>query len=120
MDFETWRTITIVSAAVGQGLFVVLYLTFPWWKGFLGRALFFKALALGLLANTVAVARVYALPNEDAIITSLYGLVSVGIWAQFFAFLSVRMQRRAPSLDRPSTDPRPTRDRQAHRQRGRD
>ena len=51
MDLEWWRTATIATAAVGQSLLVLLYATFPWYRTFLGRALFIKALTFVLLID---------------------------------------------------------------------
>lgn len=85
-DLDTWRMLIIALAAVGQTLFVILYTTFPWYRTFLGRALFIKATTFMLLLNTAALGRIWDWPHEDAIIVALYGLTAFGIWAQFVAF----------------------------------
>lgn len=87
MDLEWWRTATIASAAVGQSLFVLLYVTFPWYRTFLGRALFIKALTLALLIDVAVVGRVWDWKHEDIWIVALYGLTAFGIWAQLVAFI---------------------------------
>lgn len=89
-DIELWRTINIAGAALGQTLFVALYMTFPWWRAFLGRALFFKAVAFALLVDVAVAGRIWDWPNEDATFVVLYGIVGVGIWCQLFAFAKVK------------------------------
>ena len=79
MTLDFWRSVTITVTAVGQTLFVLLYTTFPWWRTFLGRALFYEALAFALLVDTAVAVRVWDLWNEDVIIVALYGLVATGV-----------------------------------------
>lgn len=93
-SWEFWRTVALLSAAVGQTLFVALYATFPWWEKFLGRALFFKALALGALADVAVAGRIWDWPYEDQTFTVLYWTLSLGIWAQAYAFLRVRLRHQ--------------------------
>lgn len=90
-DMNFWRTVTIITAAIGQTLFVALYLTWPWWKEFLGRALFTKAVSLGALLDVAVIGRLTDWPKEDFTFVTLYGLVALGIWIQLIAFLRVRM-----------------------------
>ena len=85
-DIDFWRGVLIAAAALGQTLFVLLYMTFPWYRTFLGRALFIKALTFMLLLDTAAAGRVWDWPHEDVWIITLYGLTALGIWAQFTAF----------------------------------
>lgn len=91
---ETWRSIALVSMALGQTIFAVLYVTWPWWKNFLGQALFFKAISFGVLLDALLVGRMYDWPYEDATFTVLYYVVAVAIWWQVFAFLRVRYNAR--------------------------
>lgn len=90
MGIDFWRTTAIISAAVGQTLFVLLYATFPWWRTFLGRSLFFFAAALGLLLDVAVVGRMLDWKYEDNTFVCLYFLLSTGIWVQFGAFLRVK------------------------------
>jgi hypothetical protein len=92
-SIEIWRTIAIVSAAVGQTSFILLYLTFPWWQNFLGRSLFFKAVALGLLVDAVVVGRIWDWRYEDATFVALYFTLSVGVWVQLVAFARVKFRK---------------------------
>lgn len=92
-DLELWRTVMLYAVAIGQTLFVALYLTFPWYRSFLGRALFFKGLMLALLVDTGLFAREYPrLLAWDAVFVILYGLLALGVWFQFLAFLKVRAE----------------------------
>ena len=93
-DINFWRTVTISTAAVGQTLFIGLYVTFPWWRSFLGRALFGKAVVLLVLVDFAALSRLFGFGGVDRIFVVLYGLLALGIWVQFFAFLRVRLQHR--------------------------
>ena len=94
-NLDFWRGVTLASAAVGQTFFVALYLTFPWWTTFLGRALFYKAVILMILADLAITARVFDFLNVDALFVIVYGLLASGIWFQFFAFLKVKRAGRA-------------------------
>lgn len=89
-DIDTWRTGTLISMAVGQTAFAILYLTFPWWKTFLGRGLFYKAVMFAVLLDLALLARVFDLLQNDILFVILYIGLSIGIWWQFFAFLRVK------------------------------
>lgn len=86
-DIDTWRTALLGLAALGQTTFVVLYLTFPWWGTFFGRALFYKALTLAIFLDVVWVARTFGYRPDELYVT-LYGFLAVGIWWQVWAFLN--------------------------------
>lgn len=95
---EFWRTAGILFTAIGQTFFTLLYLTFPWWANFLGRALFFKATAFMLLVDVAVAGRVWDWPYEDAMFVCLYWLVGLGVWYQASAFLRVRLQNRQDAV----------------------
>jgi ABC-type sugar transport system permease subunit len=99
-SIEFWRTVTIIIAALGQTMFVLLYMTFPWWEEFLGRALFFKACALGLLVDVAVAGRIWDWTYEDETFVVLYAILATGIIAQFVAFLRVRLQGRQDDVAR--------------------
>lgn len=86
-SLDLWRTVTIGTAAVGQTLFVAFYVTLPWWRTFLGRALFTFATLFALLVDVAVCGRVWDWPGEDACIVALYGLVALGVWGQLIAFI---------------------------------
>lgn len=98
-DLELWRTILIVFAAVGQTLFVSFYLTLPWWRTFLGRALFVKATSLVLLLDIAVVGRTIDWTHEDLTFVILYGLMGLGIWTQLVAFVKQGRGRHQPLDD---------------------
>jgi len=108
-DLDLWRRITVIAAATGQTVFIALYLLFPWWKSFLGRALFYKAIVFGLLLNVATVGFAFDWPMEDWTIVFLYGLVASGIWGQNVAFVKVRAQGRQHNLgdERPMSNETP-------------
>lgn len=89
-DLETMRTAGLGFAVIGQLGFVALYATFPWWQTFLGRALFFKAVALGAICTFAFFSRLHDWPRDDEVFTTFYWLLGLGIWAQFAAFFIVK------------------------------
>jgi len=97
-SIEFWRTAGILFAAVGQTLFALLYVTFPWWKNFLGRALFFKAVVFMVLVDVAVAGRIWDWPHEDAIFVGLYWVLGLGIWVQVAAFARVKWQRREDTV----------------------
>lgn len=98
MNVEFWRTAGIIAAAVGQTVFALLYLTYPWWKTFLGRALFFKAGALCILMDVAVFGRIYDWPAEDLTFVFLYWVLTIGVWFQFAAFLRVRLHQQPEAV----------------------
>lgn len=98
-EIETWRTFNILFTAVGQTLFISFYLTLPWWRTFLGRALFVKSMSFALLVDVAVLGRIYEWPYEDATFVVLYGLVGIGAWGQFIAFVKQGRDRHQPADD---------------------
>lgn len=90
-DLDFWRTATLAFVALGQVAFVMLYATFPWYKSFLGRALFFKGFTFLLLTGFAVLARLLDLGGEDKLFVVLYALLGLGVWAQTLAFLRTRL-----------------------------
>lgn len=97
--YEWYKGIAIV-ASLGQTLFVVLYATFPWYRSFLGRALFIKGLTLTLLLDTALAGVLWDWSHEDVWVVTLYGFMAFGIWAQLIAFLV----HRFGNIDQDSTE----------------
>lgn len=62
--FDVWLLLPLMLSAFPQTAFVLLY-GMPvfgageWWRDYVGRALFFKALTLGLLLDVLAVRLLY-------------------------------------------------------------
>lgn len=92
-DIDFWRGATIGIAAIGQTSFVAMYLNFPWWRSYLGRALFVHAFTFALLVNVGLAGLVWNWPGEDGTFVALYGLVALGIWGQVIAFIRVHADR---------------------------
>lgn len=99
-DVEVWRTINIIFVALGQTLFVLLYVTFPWWRSFLGRALFIEATTFCLLVDVAVAGRVWDWPGEDAIFVLLYGIVGLGVWIRLYAFVKVTLTSKRSDWER--------------------
>ena len=93
-SLEELRVVFFAMAALLQTLFVVLYLTFPWYKTFLGRALFGKAFVLAVTLDTVILARVFDWDGFEVIFTFLSFALVLGIFAQLVAFFKVRVEGR--------------------------
>lgn len=91
---EEIRVGLFASAALLQTAFVVLYITFPWYKTFLGRALFGKAVALAVVMDTFIIARLFGMSDVDLVFTVLYGGLVLGIGAQLVAFWKVKAEGR--------------------------
>lgn len=89
-DLEHWRTFFLVLSGLGATLFVLLYLTFPWRKNFLGRALFFKALILAIFLDCAAVSRLLGGGGINLFWITLYALFAVALWWQLIAFIRVK------------------------------
>ena len=86
MDLETWYMGIVVVAAVGQTLFTLLYATFPWYRTFLGRALFIKAVSLMFTLDVVFARVILEVPRGEALVVMALGFTAFGIWAQLVAF----------------------------------
>ena len=104
-DLDFWRTVALAFAAAGQTVFVLLYLFgFPWWKTFLGRALFGKALVLASVMDFFIIGRWLGFGTNDAAYLTLYTLLGVAVWSQTGAFLRVRLAGRQDSVSGNETD----------------
>ena len=90
MNNENLRFTALCLMAVGQTAFAMLYVTFPWWRSLLGRALFSKALSLMVLLDFYIIARLLDLRDVDWVYTVLYFALSLTIWGQFLAFVMVK------------------------------
>lgn len=89
MDSDTMRTSLLAFALVGQFFFVMFYLTLPWWKTFMGRALFLKAVVLTGVLGFLWASRVWEFREDDGAFNVVYAMLAFGIWLQVAAFLRV-------------------------------
>lgn len=90
-DLAFWRTTSLLFVAIGQTLFVMVYFTFPWYKTFLGRSLFYKGLILAVIVDAFVVTRVFDLQEVDVLFVVLYAMLGLGVWWQLSAFLRIRI-----------------------------
>jgi len=90
---DQWKNTAFVIAAVGQNLFILLYMTFPWYRTFLGRALFFNAITFGFLVNMAVASVAWDWPDQDQVMFTAYTVTALGIWAQLIAFIR---EKRTP------------------------
>lgn len=88
---ETAARLAILLSAPGQVIFFTWYaLAAPWWRSWLGRALFTHGLSLALVLSLVDLAFLLGWAVPLWLITVTYGLVFLGIWAQLAAFAVIR------------------------------
>jgi len=78
----------LIVAVAGQTVFLVVYGTRPWWKHYVGKALFFKSLALGL-ALWISLGNVVypGYPHQIEIAVISIWLVAITIVGQCIALL---------------------------------
>lgn len=92
---EVARIAAILTAAVFQTGFVAIYMTRPWWRHFVGRALFTKSAALMLLIDTAVLNIATDYRGEEVVEVALYWFVAAAIIFQFGALLAqIYMGRR--------------------------
>lgn len=87
MGYEYWTRAAVLVAAVGQTLFVLFYLTLPWWRTLLGRALFLMGSSLMVVLDLAVLAMFWTWDGIDQTFLVLYWLMAVGVWTQFVAFM---------------------------------
>lgn len=104
MSIEAWRTTALGIVALGQTMFVTLYVTFPWYRSFLGRALFYKALALATILDLFMLNRVWEIPHKDVVFIILYFVLATGVWFQFAVFLHVMLTNKRDDWGRRDSD----------------
>jgi len=85
-----WRDLPVALAAIPQTMFVLLY-ALPalgagqWWRDYIGRALFLKALTLGLLIDVATLGMVGRLLRHRPVVwgwpsESIGAATTVGYW----------------------------------------
>lgn len=82
-------------AALGQTGFVLLYATRPWWRHFVGRALFFKSATLAAVLWLTIVNHYLVYRYQLQVSVMLTWAVAVAICYQFTALVAqIRADRR--------------------------
>lgn len=97
MNADLLAVVLILAAAPPATLFPLLYgLTAPWWRAWIGRALFASSLGLGLLIDISLLYKVfgdnYAL--RDVVRLSVYFIIVCGAWLTFTAWIIERRDAR--------------------------
>jgi len=92
MNPITLSKVAVVVMAIGQTAFVLLYGFKPWWRDYVGRALFVKSLTLMILVDAAVLSLLVPVPMWVAV--GIYWLVALGIWWQLGALLRQRLVRR--------------------------
>lgn len=81
-----WSVRLLHISAVGQTLFVLIWMTLPWFKSWVGRALMVKSLALmALLDEALLFYYLPPVPHEALLGVLIFALVCLGIWSQVAA-----------------------------------
>jgi putative copper export protein len=87
---DSWQHASLVAiavAAVVQTAFVVVYGSRPWWRHYVGRALFVKSTSL-LVVLWLTIANTFLLyPGQHQVSTLSLWLVAVAIIYQFAALI---------------------------------
>lgn len=96
MNWHDFDLGLVWTAAVGQTLFLVLFLTERWWTHRIGRALMVKSLSLGLILWATVYASYHG-PLPLWIGRAMFILVTIGILGQFATFLYERWLERKVS-----------------------
>lgn len=94
MGWETLALIALWVATVGQVGFVVVYGAGPWWRDFVGRALFFKSASLALVLAVTLLNWYVTYPGQLAVGAVLMCVVAAAIVYQFGALLWQRLLAR--------------------------
>jgi hypothetical protein len=97
MTMLEWVNWAITLGAVGQTLFVLLYVTTirMWWRDPVAWSLFDKAVTLALILDFAVVAIWWSV--APVVFVVLYWLIAVAIWQQFGTLAWQRITHRRKS-----------------------
>lgn len=84
---EKWTLYLTIWGATAQTLFILIYAFRPWWRAFVGQALFTKSLALAVLLDIAVVNKALDYRHEDLVFDVLYAGVVGGITFQLVALI---------------------------------
>lgn len=83
-----WSYLILHVSAVGQTLFVLIWVTLPFYRSWIGRALFVKSVSLAIYLDFAEVVYWWGpLPDQLLLGVLLFGLIAVGIWSQVVAIV---------------------------------
>lgn len=96
MSADTAALAIIGLIALPINLFTVLYaFTTPWWREWIGRALFVSSLGLMLLVD-IALAYNWLgddYPGRDIVRLAVYSIICVGAWFKLIALFVAKRQK---------------------------
>lgn len=98
---DSWQRgafVAIVVATVAQTIFVLVYGTRPWWRHFVGRALFIKSASLCVVLWLTVINTFLRYPGQEQVSSLALWLVAVAIIHQLVALL------RTPRVAYPPDD----------------
>lgn len=84
------QLVLIGTATAPAAAFVVAYgMTARWWRSLMGRGLFVQAAATSLVLSLVSGATFLGpdFPGRPYVRVVVYGLITVGLWAQLITYL---------------------------------
>jgi hypothetical protein len=102
VDPNTWYAVSVVFMyliAIPANGFPIIYGTFfPWFKSWLGRALFTKAIGIALLVDTAVLYQLLGddYPGRGLIRFIAFGTVLIGIYLQFFVVVYLKLNSLRP------------------------
>lgn len=89
--YAAFRGAGIITCFVGQTVFIAMYATVPWWRNYIGQALFLKSLSFWLLTLAASFGVAFNYKYEDEVLIALYWVVAATAWYQA---ASITRQRR--------------------------
>jgi hypothetical protein len=90
-----WMVASVIVAAVGQTFFVARYAVRPWWRHYVGRALFVKSASLWLLLVTEIVVAYHPTRVVNIVFAVVLWVVALAIVGQAVALeRQIRAGRR--------------------------
>ena len=82
--------LTLGSAALAQFVFVLQYVTIPWWSSVLGRVLFSIAVLSLFVLTSASVGLAWDWPYEYEVRLATCVLLSIALWAQVVTVAKLR------------------------------
>lgn len=82
----------IIVSAVAQTMFIFLYGTSPWWRHYIGQAMFIKSVSMTLLLDAEVIALLYPeYPHRAEVTAVVHVLIAAAVIWQLFAFLKQKL-----------------------------
>lgn len=84
----------VAGVAIGQSLFVVVYLFQPWWQSQVGRAVFIDKLSMAIFVDALCFRVIFPDLVSRNVAIILYAVVMLAIWYQLITLVRVRLKAR--------------------------